>query len=48
MPEWLSGEAARTVAYLSGLGALSWIVYGVARWGLVAAVRRAAARSSNT
>jgi len=48
MPEWLTSEAARTAAYLAGLGVLSWVVYGITSWVLVAAMRRAAARSSNT
>jgi miniconductance mechanosensitive channel len=48
MPEWLSSEAARTAAYLAGLGVFSWVVYGITSWVLVAAMRRAAARSSNT
>ena len=48
MPEWLSSEPARTAAYLAGLGVFSWVVYGIMSWVLVATMRRAAARSSNT
>jgi len=48
MAEWLSSEPARTAAYLVGLGVVSWVVYAITNWILVAAMRRAAARSSNT
>ena len=48
MPEWLSSEPARTAAYLAGLGVFSWVIYGIMSWVLVATMRRAAARSSNT
>ena len=48
MPEWLSGEWVKTAAYLIALLILSGIVYGMARWGLSAVMRHAAARTTNT
>jgi len=47
MPDWLGGEWARTAAYLAGLLTLSAVVYGLTRWGVVFAVRRAIARTTN-
>jgi miniconductance mechanosensitive channel len=48
MPEWLSGEWVKTAAYLIALLMVSGIVYGLARWGFSAVMRRAAARTTNT
>ena len=48
MPEWLSGEWVKTAVYLVALLMVSGIVYGMARWGLSAVMRRAAARTTNT
>ncbi len=47
MPEWLTGQAAETAAHLLGLVAVSGIVYGIARRGLLALMHRAAARTTN-
>ncbi|MDG2333074.1 MAG: mechanosensitive ion channel family protein [Myxococcota bacterium] len=47
MPDWLAAEWARTAASLAGLIALSGVAYGLARWGVVFAVRRAIARTTN-
>ncbi|MDE0887222.1 MAG: mechanosensitive ion channel family protein [Myxococcota bacterium] len=47
MPDWLGAGWALTAAYLAGLVALSGVAYGLARWGVVFAVRRAIARTTN-
>ncbi len=48
MPEWFSGEFAKTGIPLAGLLALVAVTYALSRWGLVAGIRHLVKRSAIT